>query len=134
MTRLNSWIRAMLLTLLAVVTLVATSSAHARVAVTAVSSEVTEQGSIATATFKIQVVNQEDAALTGVRVVFEGGIEVVLGDVAAEATLTSGGQKFMFDTTNMPPTRSFPVPVTVKFAVNGVESEMTAILAMKRAE
>jgi hypothetical protein len=120
--------------ILAGAALVASPAPHARVAVTAVDSQVTEQGAIATATFKIQIVNQEDAELTGLRVAFDGGIEVVVGDVAAESTLVSGGQKFVFDTTDMLPTKSFPVPVTVKFSLNGVATEMKAILAMKRAE
>jgi len=109
-------------------------AARTRLAVNAVNSVVTQEGAIATAKFKIQIVNQDDVALTAMRVVFAGDIEVVIGDVAAESTVLSGGQQFMFDTTNMPPTKSFPVPVTVKFLVNGVETEMAAILAMKRAE
>src|SRR5689334_11683631 len=105
--------------LLAIAVGAAALSAHARVSVMAVGAEVTQQGSIATAKFKIQVTNEEDVAINAVRVVFDGGIEVVIGDVAAGSTVVSGGQKFVFDTTNLPPTRSFPVPVTVKFLLNG---------------
>ena len=134
MTRLNSKLSALALALCAVATLAASPAAYARVAVTAVDAEVTQQGTIATAKFKIQLVNQEDAMLIGTRVIFQGGIEVVLGDVAANSTFVSGGQKFVFDTSNMPPTRSFPVPVTVKFSLDGADVELKAMLAMKRAE
>ena len=134
MTKLPAVVKGFALAFAMVVAIAGSVAAHARIDVLAVDSEVTESNGLATAKFKVQVSNHEETVMTSVRIVFEGGIEVAMSDVAADATVTTGGQKFMFDITNMPPTRSFPVPVTVKFSINGVESETTAILAMKRAE
>ena len=120
---------------IAMVGAIATSVlAHARVDVLAVDSELTESSGVATAKFKIQVSNHEEAAMTSVRAVFAGGIEVAIADVAANATVTSAAQKFTFDAADLAPTKNVPVNITLKYVADGDEQSMPALIVLRRAE
>lgn len=134
MTKATRLFAVSLAILVAIAGVAASPSAQTRVEVSAVGSEITEQGSIATAKFKIQVTNHEETAITAVRAVFEGGIEVAIGDVAADATVTSAAQKFLFNTADLMATKNVPVHITVNFTVDGTEQSMPALLVLRRAE
>lgn len=134
MTKVQAGLRGLWLAFAVVVALVASASAHAGVAANAVGSQLTEANGVATATFKIQVENSDQADITNARVVFAGGIEVAVGDVAAGATVVSAQQKFVFDASTLMPTKHVPVPVTLKYLAGGVETEVSAFIVLDRAE
>jgi hypothetical protein len=134
MTKMPSVLRGLALAAAMVIALAGSIAAHARVDVLAVESQLTESNGLATATFKIQISNHEEAAMTSVRAVFAGGIEVSMNDVAADATVTSGTQKFVFASADLPATKNVPVNITVKYFTDGVEQSIPALLTIRRAE
>jgi type 1 fimbria pilin len=95
-----------------------------------VASEVLVSESTADATFTIEVTNSGSSAASNVRVVFSDGAEVAIGDVAAEASGTSGSQRRVFDT-SAKPTHNFPVEVTLKYSQDGADVEAAAILILR---
>jgi hypothetical protein len=134
MTKMTAVLKGVAVAFAMAIALGVSVAADARVDVLAVDSQVTEANGLATATFKIQVANHEEAAMTSVRAVFAGGIEVALSDVAADATVTSAGQKLTFIAADLPATKNVPVSVTVKYLTNGAEQSLTALLTLRRAE
>jgi hypothetical protein len=117
-----------------VVSVAGAISAHSRVEVLAVDSNVTESNGVATATFKLLVTNQEESAITSVRAVFAGGFEVSIGDIAAGKTATSAGQKLVFNAADLAPTKNVPVTVTLKYTTDAGEQTASALLTLRRAE
>lgn len=134
MTKMPSLLRGLALAVAMAAAIVTSVAAHARVDVIAVDSALTDSNGLATATFKIQIANHEEAAMTSVRAVFAGGIEVSMNDVAADATVTSGAQKFVFASADLPATKNVPVNITVKYFTDGVEQSLPAMLTIRRAE
>lgn len=65
---------------------------------------------------------------------FPGGIEVVIGDVAAGATVVTAPQKFMFSAEDLPATKHVPVTVTLKYTSGEAAVEVSAHLILNRAE
>ncbi len=134
MTKMPAVLKGLTLAIAMTLGLASSVAARAGVDVAAVNSAITVTNDLATAKFKIQVSNHEDATITSVRVVFAGGIEVALSDVAADTSATSGGQELTFKAADLPATKNVPVAVTVKFFVNGVEQSASAVLVLRRAE
>jgi hypothetical protein len=99
----------------------------------AVASSLTQQDGTATARFVVQVTNDDEAAMTNVRVVFNADFQVAVGDVAPGATATSGPQTITVDVTSSP-TQSLALPVTYKFSVDGAAAETTGLLTFRRAQ
>ena len=133
MTKMPSVLRGLALAAAMVTALVGSTSARARVDVIAVDTQLTDSNGLATATFKIQISNHEETAMTSVRAVI-GDIEVSMNDVAADAVITSGAQKFVFASADLPATKNVPVNMTVKYFTNGVEQSIPALLTIRRAE
>ncbi len=134
MSKVPAVLKGLTLVVAMVVALAGSVVAHARVDVLAVDSELTESNGLATAKFKIQVSNHEETSMTSVRAVFDGGIEVAMSDVAADATVTSGAQKFVFNAADLMATKNVPVTITVKYMTDGVEQSIAALLVLRRAE
>jgi hypothetical protein len=134
MTKMPSVLRGLALAIALAAGVVGPIAAHARIDVIAVESQLTDSNGLATATFKIQISNHEETAMTSVRAVFAGDIEVSMNDVAGDATVTSGGQKLVFASADLPATKNVPVNVTVKYFTDGVEQSMPALLTIRRAE
>jgi len=116
-----------------VVALVGSASARAGVAVTTVGSVLTESDGVATAKFKIQVENGDQADITNVRVAI-GDIEIAIGDVAAGTSVVSAAQKVLFDAATLMPTKHVPVVVKIKYFVDGVETVVAGSLIFNKAE
>jgi hypothetical protein len=134
MTKMPAALKMLAITVVAALASMAQSSAHSRVEVRAVESQLTVSGGLATAKFKIQVENQDESAMLAARIVFPGGIEVVIGDVAAGATAVTVPQKFVFAADDLPATQNVPVTVTLKYTSGDAATEMPALLIFKRAE
>lgn len=128
MSRIPIRILALLLALVGAMTTIAAKAGD--VSATLVASEVLVSESTADATFTIEVTNSGSSAASNVRVVFSDGAEVAIGDVAAEASGTSGAQRRVFDTSAMP-TRNFPVEVTLKYSQDGADVEAAATLILR---
>lgn len=133
MTKSSNLFRRLALAITLMVALTGSISAHAGVVVTSVGSALTEADGVATAKFKIQVENGDAADIANVRVSI-GDIEIAVGDVAAGATAVSSAQKFLFDAATLLPTKHVPVPVTIKYVVDGVETSVAGSLILNRAE
>ena len=97
-----------------------------------VASEVLVGNGQADATFTIEVTNGEATSATNVRVVFSDGAEVAIGDVAPERTASSDSQRRTIALET--PTRQQPVPVTLKFSIDGTDVEVSAILTLSISE
>jgi hypothetical protein len=134
MTKMPAVLKMLALTAATVLAFTASSSARSLVEVRAVDSELTEANGLATAKFKIQVENKDEAPMVAARVVFPGGIEVVIGDVAAGATAVTGPQKFVFAAADLPATQNVPLTVTLKYTAGEAATEVSALLTFKRAE
>lgn len=104
-----------------------------RLAVSAVTSAITEVDGRATVKFVVEATNQDEAAMTDLRVVFSEDYEVAVGNVAPEAKATSAAQEATFDVANVP-TKSVAVPVTLKFSVDGAAVEMPWVLNFGRRQ
>lgn len=108
------------------------ASADARVTATMVTSAVSVQNGIADATFRIEIKNDEDTAMSDVFIVFADNIELAVGSVPAAGTGTSGEMTRSFDISESP-SKYTPIPVTLKYSVNGVGVE-TAVNILLEAE
>lgn len=118
--------------LAATVGIMAASQASAQNVTAALDAiEVVESGDFVDAKFRITVTNGESAVASNVVVAFADGAEVNVGDVAAEGSAASGVQTRAIDVSAIP-TRNVPVPVTVKFFLDGVSVELAQILTVRR--
>ncbi len=77
----------------------------------------------------LTVTNGGSVAASDVYVVFEDGVEVSVGDVAAGGSASSAPVDRSMDISEMP-TRNFPVPVTLTFTLDGVYEELPATLVV----
>lgn len=111
------------------------STAHAQqVAVSAVKANVTVQDTVATATFRVQVVNKEDAAtMTDFRIVYSDGTELRVGDVAPAATVVSDEDTRIVDLSGAP-SRSIAFNVTLRFYINDTAVEMPWVITVQRPQ
>lgn len=100
-----------------------------RVEATAQTVEVVENGDLVDLKFRLAVTNGESSVAVNAWVVFADGQEVYVGDVAADGSASSAQQTRMIDV-SATPTRHFPVPVTVRFTLNGVNVELTQTLVL----
>jgi hypothetical protein len=80
-------------------------------------------------TFKIELTNDEQLAMTGVSVVFEDGSEVSLGDVEAGATVTSTEQSRTV-AMGESASRTVVMNVTLKYALDGAATEAPWVLSV----
>ena len=95
----------------------------ASLGVTAEKIEVIEQNDIADAQVSLTVTNHESILASDVYVVFEDGLEVLVGDIAPGGSATSGPVTQTIDYSEFP-TRHFPVPVTLTFFLDDVFEEL----------
>lgn len=124
---LRKLIRAVPLALL-LLALAAMPAQAQQVTASAVNVEVTPNGDGVDAKFNIAVTNAAGAAALNVWVVFADGQEVVVGDVAAEATGTSAA---VSRTLAEVVTANQPVPVTLKYSQDGAAVEVAATLIVR---
>lgn len=118
--------------LAATVGVIAASDASAQQVSAALDAvEVVESGHLVDAKFRIKVTNGESAVASNLSVVFADGAEVNVGDVTAEGSAVSGTQTLVIDVSAIP-TRSVPVPVTLKFVLDGVSVEVAQVLTVSR--
>lgn len=125
-----------LVTAMVVVTAAATAlfaRPENQLSVTAVTSSLTTSGSFATAKFVLHATAGNDAAVSGITVVFSKDYSVALGDAAAGATLKSEPQQLTLDMTDVP-TKSVYAPVTVKYTLDGAAVEQVVLLNFGRIE
>ncbi len=100
------------------------------VAATANAVQQTGQGGgILDVQFRIEVTNGESSVASGLLVVFEDGQQVFVGDVDAGGGATTDPVTRTIDHSALP-TRHFPVPVTLRFALNGANVELPATLIL----
>ncbi len=104
-----------------------------RLMVAAATSSIEEADGKATVKFVVEVANQDEAAITGLLVVFSKDFQVSVGDVAANAKATSAPQQATFDVSSAL-TKSLAVPVTLRFSVDGVAAEMPWVLNLGRIQ
>ena len=115
--------------------LLSASTAHAQqVSVNAVSTEVAVQGDTLQATFKIEVKNGDEAAVTNLFVFFEDDTYIAIGDVAAGATVVSDPTSRTIDLSTRPPSRSQTLQVTLKFTQDGAQVEKAWTLSLQLPE
>jgi hypothetical protein len=98
----------------------------AQLNVSAVTASLTSTGTMATAKFVLHA-SSEDAAVSGITVVFSETYSVALGDAAAGATVKSEPQQLTIDMSGVP-TKSVHLPVTVKYTVDGAPVSQAVIL------
>ena len=103
-----------------------------RVTATMIASAVSVQNGLADATFRIEIKNDEESALSDLFVVFADNIELAVGAVPAEGSATSGEMTRSFDISESP-SKYTPIPVTLKYSVNGVPVE-AAVNVLLEAE
>lgn len=104
-----------------------------QVNVSAVTTSLTTADHLATAKFVIHATAGEDAAVSGITVVFSETYSVALGDAAAGATVKSEPQQLTIDMAGVP-TRSVFAPVTVKYTVDGAAAEQAVVLNFGRIQ
>jgi hypothetical protein len=104
-----------------------------RISATLVASSVSVQNGLADATFRIEVKNDEESAMSDVFVVFADNVELAVGNVPAEGTATSGEMTRSFDISESA-SKYTPIRVTLKYSVDGVqvETEVTVTLAAEQ--
>lgn len=93
----------------------------------AVDAKVTVADGAATATFAIKLTNSEASAVSGLSVEFSDGSSVSAADLAPGQSGTTAVQQKVF-TYPEGSSRSFPVPVTLKFVLEGMGTESAAVL------
>lgn len=103
------------------------------VSVSAVTTSLTGADNLATAKFVLHATAGEDAAVSGITVVFSKDYSVALGDAAAGATVKSEPQQLTIDMSGVP-TKSVYMPVTVKYTVDGAPVEQAAVLNFGRIQ
>jgi len=117
--------------LAAAVGVAAASSASAQqVEATAQTVQILGSGAIVDAQFRITVTNGESSVASNVSVVFADGIQVSVGDVEAGGSAVSEQETRTLDTSEMP-THNFPVPVTLKFTLDGANVERAQTLIVR---
>lgn len=121
-----------LLAMLLAVSTVSIAEAQ-RVTAAAVDTEASVQNDVTVVKFSVAINNNEDAAITGLTVVFSDGIELFLGDVAPDATAKSQPENRTLDTGEFQ-SRSVPVHVTLKYTLEGEAVELPYILNVARPE
>ena len=110
----------------------ASQASEPRVSATMITSAVSIQNGVADATFRIEVKNDEDAALSDVFVIFADDIQLAVGSVAAAASASSEEMTRSFNVAETP-SKYTPIPVTLKYSVDGVAVE-TAVTVTLTAE
>jgi hypothetical protein len=125
--------RLMSAALLLIVCATALHAADARVSATLVASSVSVQNGLADATFRIEVKNDEESAMSDVFVVFADNVELAVGNVPAEGSATSGEMTRTFDISESA-SKYTPIRVTLKYSVDGaqVETPVTVTLAAEQ--
>jgi len=106
---------------------------ESHVNVTAVTTSLTSADNRATAKFVIHATAGNDAAVSGITVVFSADYSVVLGDAAVGATVKSEPQQLTIDMSDVP-TKSVFMPVTVKYTVDGAAAEQAVVLNFGRIQ
>ena len=101
----------------------------ASVQVTAETIQVVEIDDFANVEFSLTVTNGTSVLASDVYVVFEDGVEVSVGDIAAGGSASSAPQTLTIDLLQMP-TRNSPLPVTLNFTLDGVYEELPATLVV----
>jgi hypothetical protein len=118
--------------LAAAIGVVSVSDASAQqVRATAETIEMVESGEYVDVQFRIVVRNEEPSVASNVHVIFEDGVQVNVGDVAPDVSATSAPERRIVDT-SATPTRHIPVPVTVRFSLDGVDVESMQTLVVDR--
>lgn len=115
--------------LAAAVGVFASNASAQQVSATAQTIAVAESGGAAEVQFKVTVTNGGSSAAANVIVVFADGLQLRVGDVAPEGSAVSEKETRTIDVSVLP-TRSQPVPVTLKFAVDGVNVELAQTLVL----
>lgn len=98
----------------------------------AVDARVVVADGVATATFRIKVTNHEPAAMTNVVVVFGDESADSLGDVPPGGDVVSEPETKFIEVTNE--SRSIPVPLTVRFSMNGEPVEVKMGVSLESAQ
>jgi len=98
---------------------------------TAQTIQAVESGAFADVQFRITVTNGESSVASNVSVVFADGLQVNLGDVGAGGSAVSAPETRVIDV-SAEPSRNVPVPVTVKFTLDGVNVELDQTLVIFR--
>lgn len=115
----------------ALVGFTAVSRAEAQVSVSVTDAAVVIQDGVADATFKLQVSNGAASGVSNVWVALPDGTSTWLGDLAAGESTTSASESHRFDVSGLPPTHNTPIPVTIKFSLDGADVEQAAILVLR---
>lgn len=97
--------------------------------VSAVNASATIHDGLANVSFKIEVANTADSAMTNVFAVFEDGTDVSLGDIDAGATVQSAQQSRTVDIGDSA-SRSIPIKITLKYSQDGDTIETPTKLAV----
>ena len=84
---------------------------------------------LAQVTFKIAIANDGSSPMTNVVVVFADNTEVTVGDIAGEATVTSGTQSRTIEVGESG-SRSVVMHVTLKYSIDGENVETPWILSV----
>lgn len=108
-------------------TLAATPTEAAEVSVAATDATVTMANGIVSAQFRVAASNSEAADATNVVVVFQDGTQLVVGDVPAGGTATSGTETRTYDASDRP-TKYQALPVTLKFTLGSQVVEQPAVI------
>lgn len=117
--------------LIAVITVAFATRAEAQAAkASAVNAEVAVQNGIAQARFSIEIANAGASPLSNVVAVFSDGLEVAIGDVAAEGSAVSQPESRTIDISELP-SNNIAVPITLKFSVDGNDVEEAATLYLR---
>lgn len=109
------------------------SLAAAEVSIAATDATVTMVNGIVSAQFRIAATNSDGADATNLQVAFSDGTAVVVGDVPAGATVTSGSEFLSYDASERP-TRSQTLRVTLKYTVGGQAVQQPAELNLQVQE
>jgi hypothetical protein len=122
----------LLIPLLAAAVAVATASdvSAGDIEVTAQTLEAVQNGSFVDVKFRIGVTNAESSVISNAWVVFADGVHVYIGDVEAGKSVLSAQETRTFDVSEFP-TRYLPVSVTLKFASNGENVELTRTIVVR---
>ena len=107
------------------------SAAAQEVSAVLADQQVTMTNGIADVACNVEVTNGGSAALANLWVVFENGAQVNLGDVAGGATARSERQVLTIDLSQSP-THNQPVPVTLRFQLNGESIDKAAFVVVRK--
>lgn len=95
----------------------------------AIEATATIDDGLAQVSFKVAITNDSTSPMSNVVIVFADNTEVTVGDIAGEATVTSGQQSRTIEIGESS-TRSLTIPVTVKYSVDGENLETPWVLAV----